>query len=100
MKIAYKLVRLRENGTLGPLFIDKSRVLSIGKWLNAEEKPTKGFAFWPGWHCCANPIAPHLSMNGRVWCKIQIKNFDKHLRPERQGGLWFTAKQMKIVEIL
>ena len=66
MKFAYKLVTLRVNGTLGPLFIGKSQILPIGKWITSEEKPTKGFAFRPGWHCCEKPLAPHLTKKGSV----------------------------------
>lgn len=100
MKFAYKLVTLRVNGTLGPLFIGKSQILPIGKWITSEEKPTKGFAFRPGWHCCEKPLAPHLTKKGRVWCKIAITGVTEHIRPKSQGGLWYTAKKMKIVEIM
>jgi|SRR6185437_11541542 len=100
MKEAYKLVRVRKNYTLGPLFIDKKRILPVGKWLKADAVLTKGFAFRPGWHCCEKPEAPHLSKKGRIWCKVLIKGVEKHQRPESQGGLWYTAQQMKITELL
>ena len=100
MKIAFKLVRLRKNGTLGPLFINRKLVIPVGKWLEAEPIPTKGFAFRPGWHCCSEPVAPHLGKEGRVWCKVAILKATPHQRPESQGGLWFTAQRMKVLEIL
>jgi len=40
--IAYKLMRLRKDGTLGSLFINKKKVYPIGEWLEAEFIPTKG----------------------------------------------------------
>ena len=52
---AYKLFRVRKDGTLGPLFINRRQVVPIGEWLTAEEHRTKGFAFRPGWHCTARP---------------------------------------------
>jgi hypothetical protein len=53
MKIAYKLFRVRKDGTLGPLFINRPQRVPVGKALVAEDHPTKGFAFRPGWHVCA-----------------------------------------------
>lgn len=100
MIIAYKLFRLRKNNTLGPLFINCRQVVPVGKWLYAEAIPTKGFAFRPGWHCCEKPLAPHLSKKNRIWCMVAIKKIKKHNRPESQGGLWFTAGKMKVLEII
>jgi hypothetical protein len=98
--IAYKLVRKRANGTLSPLFIGKEQILPIGIWLEAESKPTKGYTYRPGWHCCASPIAPHLSTEGRTWVMVRIQNFKKYERPESQGGTWLIAKRLKIIKEL
>lgn len=97
VQIAYKLVRVRRDGTLGPLFIGRKIVVPMHKWLKAKAIRTKGFAFRPGWHCCSLPEAPHLSKTGRVWVTVLIKDFKEHRRPESQGGLWFTAKWMKVM---
>jgi hypothetical protein len=103
--IAYKLLRRRKDGTLGPLFINASQRIPLGEWLEAEEHPTKGFAFRPGWHCTMKPVAPHLKMNPkggmqRVWCKVLVWDVEKFQRPESQGGTWVLAKQMKVLEVL
>ena len=63
----YKLLRLRKNGTLGSLFINRRAVLPLGIWLPAEEHPTKGYKFRPFWHCLPVPKAPHLTEKGRAW---------------------------------
>jgi len=97
---AYKLFRKRKNGTLGPLFINRKLVIPSNKWLKAEPHLTKGFAFRPGWHCCSTPSAPHLSMTGRVWCEVEIKDFEKVIRPESQGGLWYLSKNLKFIKEL
>ena len=44
---AYKLMRMRKDGTLGSLFINKS-CIPLGKWLEARS-PDKGYAHRPGW---------------------------------------------------
>ncbi len=95
--IAYKLFRVRRDGTLGPLFINRSQRILPGIQYTAESHPTKGFAVRPGWHCCAKPEAPHLSTRGRVWCMVDIGDFTEHHRPEAQGGLWFTANRMTVL---
>ena len=41
---AYKLFKLRADGTLGPLFINRQQVVPIGEWLEAETHPTQGYA--------------------------------------------------------
>jgi len=94
--IAYKLFRKRKDGSYGPLFINRKQRLRAGTLYDAEEHPTKGFAFRPGWHCCAAPNAPHLSTKNRVWCRVSIGGYTEHQRPESQGGLWYTAEFMKI----
>lgn len=98
--IAYKLLRVRNNGTLGPLFINKTQVVPVGKWLQAECHPTKGYAVRPGWHCTAKPEAPHLSKKGRVWCEVELKDVVSFTRPVTQGGQWFLAEKMKVTKVL
>lgn len=98
--IAYKLLRRRKNGTLGSLYINQKGIIPIGIWSVAESYPTKGYALRPGWHCCKEPNAPHLSMKGRVWCEVEIKDFYSFPRPKAQGGIWFIAKAMKVVRVL
>lgn len=94
---AYKLIRLRKDGTLGPLFINRKQVIPIGEWLEAENHPTVGFAHRKGWHCTLKPVAPHLSTKGRVWCEVSIKEIVKYQRPESQGGTWVLAQRMKVI---
>lgn len=98
--IGYKLFRLRKDGSLGPLFINRKQKLYVGKSYLAEEHETAGFAFRPGWHICSEKYAPHLSENGRVWAKVSFGKYTKHIRPDNQGGLWYTANKMKILEIV
>jgi hypothetical protein len=100
MMHGYKLFRLRRDGTLGPLFIGRCIVLEVGKWMRAKAIPTKGYSFRPGWHACSKRSAPHLSKKGRVWCKVSLKGVTKHLRPACQGGLWYTAKWIRVDEVL
>lgn len=94
---AYKLFRKRKDGTLGPLFINRKQVIIRNRWLKAKAIRTKGFAFRPGWHCCSQPCAPHLKMDGRVWCSVEIKDFEKVFRPANQGGLWYLSKNLKLI---
>jgi len=96
--IGYKLIRLRSNGTLGPLFINRQLVIPIGEWLEAEAHLTKGYQFRPGWHILAKPHAPHLSPKGRVWCVVEFEDYEEIRRPDKQGGLWYLAKRMKVNE--
>jgi hypothetical protein len=96
----YKLLRRRRDGSLGPLFINKRQVVPLGKWLKAESHPTKGYAVRPGWHCTLEPVAPHLSTKGRVWCRVTLRGATKFARPESQGGTWLLAKQMRVDEVL
>jgi hypothetical protein len=95
---AYKLFRLRKDGSLGSLFIDNKQALPTETWMRAKAVPTKGFAFRPGWHACSKKSAPHLSKKGRVWKRVLLLDIVPHHRPKSQGGLWFTAGMMKIME--
>ena len=96
---AWKLLRLRSDGTLGSLFIHRQAVLPVGPWLVAHPYPTKGYAFRPGWHALLKPVAPHLSKKGRVWCEVDMIGWTEHVRPEAQGGRWLLAKKMRITKV-
>lgn len=96
--LAYKLFRKRKDGTYGPLFINRKQKLLPKQVYHAEDVPTKGYLHRPGWHCCAYPTAPHLSKKDRVWCLIEIEGYQKHQRSAHQGGLWYTANRMTILE--
>lgn len=98
--IAYKLLTLRKNGTLGPLFINRRQVIPLNKWLKAEDHPTKGYAHRPGWHAAADPVAPHLSKKGRVWAEVEVKDYQLLKRPASQGTAWVLAKRMKVLRIM
>jgi len=95
---AYKLLKKRKNGTLGPLFINRRQVIPLGEWLQAEEHRTKGYKFRPGWHVTPKPEAPHLSMKNRVWCEVEIQDYKILERPASQGGTWLIAQRMKVVK--
>lgn len=95
--IAYKLFRVRKDGSIGSLFINARARLPIGKWMKGRNYPTKGFAVRPGWHATGQPKAPHLSMKGRAWFEVEVKNYKKLVRPESQGGVWYLAKDMRII---
>lgn len=98
-KTAYKLMRQLSDGTVHPLFINKSEPTKFGVPLKAECYPTKGFAVRKGWHCCFTPYAPHLKeklANGeqRVWVEVLVRDFETYNRPESQGGKWILAQEM------
>ena len=98
--IAYKLFREMKDGSISSLFINKKERYRLDQWLEAKSYPTKGFAERPYWHCTSQPIAPHLSMNGRSWFIIEMEDYEEYKRPVQQGGLWFLAKKIKIIKKL
>jgi hypothetical protein len=102
---AYKLLRKRKDGSLGPLFINARQRIPNGEWLQAEAHRRKGFAFRPGWHCAVQPEAPHLNLElasgeTRVWCEVEIDNFTEYARPANQGGKWLLAERMRLIREL
>ncbi len=99
-RIAYKLLRLRKDGTLSPLFINRKQIIPLNIWLKAESHPTSRFAFRPGWHVTPKPIAPHLSIKGRVWMLVEVYDCEDINRPESQGGTWWLAKNIKVLRQL
>ena len=97
---AYKLMRLRKDGTLGSLFINRKQVVPIGIWMKSRDFKTKGYAHRPGWDACMDVMAPHLTMKGRVWCEVEIEDYVELKRPASQGTKWFLAEKMKVVRQL
>lgn len=101
---AYKLLRMKKDGKLYPLFINKQKETPVGEWMEAECCPTKGFAVRKGWHCCFKPVAPHLKMQlatgeQRVWVEVEVEDWESYDRPLLQGGAWILAQRMKIVRV-
>jgi hypothetical protein len=97
---AYKLLNVRADGTIGPLFINRRQRIPIGEWIRAEDHPTKGYAHRPGWHTTSRPEAPHLTEEGRSWYEVEVLGVTKFDRPQSQGGTWFIAEHMKVVRAL
>jgi hypothetical protein len=95
---AYKLFRVLKSGELTSLFINKTERLKMGVWLEAKSYPTKGFKIRPFWHCTEKPEAPHLTVRGRKWVKVEMEEFTEFNRPVFQGGKWYLAKRIKIIE--
>ena len=95
---AYKLFRVRKDGSISSLFINKHERYPLNKWLTAKSYPTKGFAIRPHWHCTSQPVAPHLSTKGRAWFEVEMKDYTEFSRPEQQGGLWYLANKIKIIK--
>lgn len=101
MIIAYKLFRVRKDGSIGSLFINRKERYPLNKTLQAMKYPTKGFAYRPGWHCTSHPHAPHLSEKGRRWYKVKIiGDYEIIERPENQGGVWYLADKIQILEMV
>lgn len=98
--IAYKLVRLKKNGDITSLFINKQKPLKLGEWMQAESFPTKGFALRPYWHCMQKMEAQHLTQKGRCWVMLEMKDFVEFPRPKAQGGVWYLAGSIKILKIV
>jgi len=99
--IAYKLMNLRMNGTLAPLFINRKQVLRIGETHTAELHPTKGYKERKGWHCLEKMSAPHLLVKSpRVWVQVLISDYEALLRPESQGGMWYLANKMTLLKFM
>jgi hypothetical protein len=95
--IAYKLFRLKANGSITSLFANKSRELPIGEWMDAECHPTKDLKVRPYWHCTSELSAPHLSKKGRVWCMVEMDGYVDMARPKSQGGKWYLANRIRII---
>jgi len=95
---AFKLFRIRRDGSLGSLFINRKQIIIPNQWMQAENHPTKGYAYRPGWHATSAPIAPHLTMKGRRWYQVEIQGESKLKRPASQGTTWWIASQMKVLK--
>lgn len=98
--IAYKLFRVRKDGSIGSLFINRKARIPLNKWMMAQSYPTKGYKVRPYWHCTSEPIAPHLTEKDRAWYKVEIANFGVMTRPPSQGGTWYLAGMMRVIEKL
>ena len=100
VRIAFKLMTVRKDGSIGPLFCNAKQRVPIGVRLTAELHKTSGLLPRKGWHCTAKPVAPHLTEKGRAWFVVGIEDYVECIRPEHQGGLWFVAQAMTVVRPL
>jgi hypothetical protein len=105
LKKAYKLLRVRKDGSIGPLFVNRKQKIPIGEWMEAIDGKPKALANRPGFHCTHSPEAGHIKMRlksgeERRWYEVEIKDYYEFPRPECQGGMWFIAKHMRIKKAL
>jgi hypothetical protein len=96
--IGYKLLRKRRDGTYGSLFINRRQRLVGGTVYPAKAYRKRGYTYRPGWHILPRPEAPHLSIKGRTWCRIEFDHSDTLERPTHQGGTWYLGSSMTILE--
>jgi hypothetical protein len=98
--IGYKLFHQRKDGSLGSLNNNKRRVIPMNMWLEAGEHRTKGYQYRPGWHVMTKPEAPHLTSKKetRVWREVEIMAYTEYTRPVNQGGKWYLANYMRVIE--
>lgn len=96
-RVAYKLLRVRRDKSLGPLFINRHQVIPLNVWLKSKPHPTAGFKYRPYYHCAPAPFAPHLTVKNRVWMKVEISDYTEFPRPHIQGGAWLLANWMKVI---
>lgn len=91
---AYKLCKLRKDGSVGPLFIKKSLRIPFGEWIEAGDHPTNGFAHRPGWHCSWD-MTTHLKLTpDRVWVEVEIEDWEEF---QWRKSTWVLAKRVKFV---
>lgn len=95
--VAYKLFKVRKDGSIGPLFINRRQRIPLDEWIPAEDHPTKGYAHRPGWHALPWPKASHLSEKGRKWYQVEIRDYEVFNRPKNQGGMWMLAEEIKVI---
>lgn len=105
----YKLFRLRKDGTLGTLFVDRSLVIPVDEWMPAKDlsvmAQSLGLKARPGWHATLTPYAPHLKLNlasgeKRVWVNVALRDTTLYDKPESQGGTWVLANELKVLNVL
>lgn len=89
---AYKLLRLKKDGKLYPLFVNTQTSTPIGIWIDAEcgERTSNGkvkstlgpLCFRPGFHLSTLPYASHIGRKGvngeiefmnedHIWCECE-----------------------------
>ena len=101
--IGYKLMRTRKDGSIGSLYVNRKYKVPRGRWLRAEAFDTSklGLKFRPGWHCMRLPFAPHLKLtDDRSWVKVEMRHVKKYDRPKSQGGEWYLAREIRILEVM
>lgn len=101
--MAYKLFKIRKDGSIGSLFINAAERYELNTWMDAQPIKKSGFAFRCGFHCLFSPLAPHLkselsSGEKRAFFKVEVDEYQYFTRPESQGGKWILAQRMKILE--
>lgn len=94
--IAFKLFRVRKDGSIGSLFIDCKDRLPVGEWLDAKATHRRGYAYRPGWHSTWRPYAPHLSLKGRQWFVVEIEGYCKYPM-HNMRALWYLSQRIKIL---
>ena len=105
---AYKMVRIRKDATLGPMFVGCEEVFPVGSWITAhtnyKRKLDKVYSklgwlkFRPGFHFAELPYAPHIGIKDKdgvikwmhddtVWVECEVSDEIDYTLEARQNGL-------------
>ena len=97
--IAYKIFKVRKDGSLGSLYCDTKAKYYLDKWYRSSPYYHPKLKFRPGFHATLKPYAPHIKIKkNRAWYKIDVEDYTFFDRPACQGGKWLVCKKMKILE--
>ena len=94
---AFKLFRIRKEGSIGSLFVEPTARHPIGTWIPAKAHSHKKLKFRKGWHALIHPNAPHLSKKNRAWYIVMVDNYEVIDRPKNHGGKWVIAQKLNII---
>jgi hypothetical protein len=105
---AFKLFRVRRDGSLGPVIINRGQRVPVGKWLKCEDHSDKarsyGVAVRVGFHATKEAHAPHLTngskqaiTDNRTWFVVELRKVRAEHRGVDGGSDWYVAEQMRVL---
>lgn len=119
---AYKLFKIKD-GQLFPLYVNASRPVPLGIWLEAEAGPLAAdgkhvksklgnLAYRPGWHCSDYPVALHIGEKenpkdklpsyrprSQVWAEVEVMDRVNWQQEADKQGKNPRDKQLKVVPV-
>ena len=100
----YKIMRVKTDGMLYPIGVNRYRSYNVGEWYDAEHIESRKYKTKKGFYGFEKPSSKRYKESlrrgeKRVWVECETEDCELYYHP-MDGETWMIAQRMKILRAL